>query len=202
MEFLFSCSTRHLTRSLRSLVSYRVTHRNSISTRAHVLFSIYLMKNHYYTKKGLLGQDLPTIWFAKTLALDEMPRDRANVCGKSSGKSPIVSVKIPESEKHLTPFPRLKATKLQILSNSTDAHCNTGKLLSNFGLIFLPFQLKKRPNFWQMFSLKEKQVNAQSVKLKIESQNRESASTHSTIVIRGLSIHLFSFIDKVGLSSH
>ena len=111
MEFLFSCSTRHLTRSLRSLVSYRVTHRNSISTRAHVLFSIYLMKNHYYTKKGLLGQDLPTIWFAKTLALDEMPRDRANVCGKSSGKSPIVSVKIPESEKHLTPFPRLKATK-------------------------------------------------------------------------------------------
>ena len=42
MEFLFSCSTRHLTRSLRSLVSYRVKHtkRNSISTRAHVLFSI------------------------------------------------------------------------------------------------------------------------------------------------------------------
>ena len=31
MEFLFSCSTRHLTRSLRSLVSYRVKHskRNS-----------------------------------------------------------------------------------------------------------------------------------------------------------------------------
>ena len=42
MEFLFSCSTRHLTRSLRSLLSYRVEHskRNSISTRAHVLFSI------------------------------------------------------------------------------------------------------------------------------------------------------------------
>ena len=42
MEFLFSCSTRHLTRSLRSFVSYRVKHskRNSISTRAHVLFSI------------------------------------------------------------------------------------------------------------------------------------------------------------------
>ena len=45
MEFLFSCSTRHLTRSLRSLVSNRVKHwkRNSISTRAHVLFSIYLL---------------------------------------------------------------------------------------------------------------------------------------------------------------
>ena len=43
MEFLFSCSTRHLTRSLRSLVSYRVKHSkiNSISTRAHVLFPIY-----------------------------------------------------------------------------------------------------------------------------------------------------------------
>ena len=42
MKFLFECSTRHLTRSLRSLVSYRVEHskRNSISTRAHVLFSI------------------------------------------------------------------------------------------------------------------------------------------------------------------
>ena len=43
MEFLFSCSTRRLTRSLRLLVSYRVEHskRNSISTRTHVLFSIY-----------------------------------------------------------------------------------------------------------------------------------------------------------------
>ena len=43
MEFLFSCSTRHLTRSLRSLVSYRVKHSkiNSISTRAYVLFPIY-----------------------------------------------------------------------------------------------------------------------------------------------------------------
>ena len=43
MKFIFSCSTRHLTRSLRSLVSYRVKHskRNSISTHAHVLFSIY-----------------------------------------------------------------------------------------------------------------------------------------------------------------
>ena len=39
MEFLVSCSTR----SLRSLVSYRVKHSkiNSISTRAHVLFPIY-----------------------------------------------------------------------------------------------------------------------------------------------------------------
>ena len=43
MEFLFSCSTRHLSRSLRLLVSYRVKHskRNSISTSAHVVFSIY-----------------------------------------------------------------------------------------------------------------------------------------------------------------
>ena len=43
MEFFLSCSTRHLTRLLLSIVSYRVKHskRNSISTRAHVLFSIY-----------------------------------------------------------------------------------------------------------------------------------------------------------------
>ena len=43
MEFFFSCSTWHLTRSLRSLVSYRVKHseRNSISTCVHVLFSIF-----------------------------------------------------------------------------------------------------------------------------------------------------------------
>ena len=42
MKFLFSCSNRHLTHSLRSLVSYVVKHskRNSISTRAHALFSM------------------------------------------------------------------------------------------------------------------------------------------------------------------
>ena len=42
MEFFFSCSTRHLTRSLCSFGSYRVKHEkgNSLSTRAHVLFSI------------------------------------------------------------------------------------------------------------------------------------------------------------------
>ena len=44
MEFLFSCSIQYLTRSLRSLVRYRVEHsnRNSISPRAHVLLSIDL----------------------------------------------------------------------------------------------------------------------------------------------------------------
>ena len=54
MEFLFSCSTHHLTRSLRLLVSYRVKHsqRNSISTHAHVLFSIYIIKNW---PRGLSG---------------------------------------------------------------------------------------------------------------------------------------------------
>ena len=44
IKVLFSCSTRHLTCSLRLLVSYRVKHskRNSISARAHVLSSISL----------------------------------------------------------------------------------------------------------------------------------------------------------------
>ena len=44
MKFLLSCSTRHLTRSLRSLVSYWVKHskRHFLSTCARVLsFSIY-----------------------------------------------------------------------------------------------------------------------------------------------------------------
>ena len=43
MEFLFLCSTRHLTRSLRSLVSHRVKHskRNSISTRA-MYYSLFI----------------------------------------------------------------------------------------------------------------------------------------------------------------
>ena len=44
MEFLFSCSTRHLTRSLRSLVSYRVKHSkiNSISP-IYSIFPIYYL---------------------------------------------------------------------------------------------------------------------------------------------------------------
>ena len=62
MEFLFSCSTRHLTRSLRSLVSYRVKHskRNSISTRAHELFSMYQKRHlaandHVFTSNCSIG---------------------------------------------------------------------------------------------------------------------------------------------------
>ena len=45
MNFIFSCSTRYLTRSLRSIVRYRVEHSkiNFISTRRHVIFSIYTM---------------------------------------------------------------------------------------------------------------------------------------------------------------
>ena len=44
MNFIFSCSTRHLTRSLRSLVRYRVEHSKIklISTRGHVISSISL----------------------------------------------------------------------------------------------------------------------------------------------------------------
>ena len=47
MEFIFSCShSISLTRSLRSLVRYRCEHSkiNSISPRAHVLFSIYFVR--------------------------------------------------------------------------------------------------------------------------------------------------------------
>ena len=43
MEFLFSCSTRHLTRSPRSLASYRVKHlkRNSIYKRPCIILYLH-----------------------------------------------------------------------------------------------------------------------------------------------------------------
>ena len=46
MNFIFQCSTRHFTRSLRSLVTYRVEHSKLkfISTRRHVISSIYVMR--------------------------------------------------------------------------------------------------------------------------------------------------------------
>ena len=60
MEFLFSCSTRYLTCSLRSLVSYRVKHskRNSTSTRAHVLFSLYIISSVMRAFWSVLTYDL------------------------------------------------------------------------------------------------------------------------------------------------
>ena len=46
MNFIFSCSTPYLTRSLRSLVRYRFDHSKkkfiSYSTRGHVKFSMYV----------------------------------------------------------------------------------------------------------------------------------------------------------------
>ena len=47
MNFIFSWSTRYLTRSLRSLVRYRVDHSKIkfISTRGHVISSIH--QTHY-----------------------------------------------------------------------------------------------------------------------------------------------------------
>ena len=46
MNFIFSCSTRHLTRSLRSLVRYRVEHSKIkfISTHGHVISSIHYLR--------------------------------------------------------------------------------------------------------------------------------------------------------------
>ena len=46
MNFIFSWSTRYLTRSLRSLVRYWVDHSKIkfISTRGHVISSIYFLK--------------------------------------------------------------------------------------------------------------------------------------------------------------
>ena len=62
MKFLFSSSNRHLTRSLRSLVSYRVKHskRNSISTRA-IYYSLYMVigPNLFF---GFPEQEYTTSW--------------------------------------------------------------------------------------------------------------------------------------------
>ena len=43
INFIFSCSTRYLTRSVRLLVRYRVEHskKKFISTRGHVISSLY-----------------------------------------------------------------------------------------------------------------------------------------------------------------
>ena len=43
MEFLFSCSTRHLTRSLPSLVRYRVKHEEKFHIYARPCFILYLL---------------------------------------------------------------------------------------------------------------------------------------------------------------
>ena len=69
MEFLFSCSTRHLTRSLRSLVSYRVKHSkiNSISTRAHVLFPFYEGNKKLPSSTGRLETKVEHFYLRRTV---------------------------------------------------------------------------------------------------------------------------------------
>ena len=70
MKFIFECSTRYLTRSLRSLVRYRVEHSkiNFISPRSHVLFSIskpllnvMIPQQRYYRVKNTLHFALSAI---------------------------------------------------------------------------------------------------------------------------------------------
>ena len=55
MNFIFSCSTQHLTRSLRSLVRYRVEHSKIkfISTRGHVISSIYPNRTQVRSLHGI-----------------------------------------------------------------------------------------------------------------------------------------------------
>ena len=65
MKFLFSCWTRHPTRSLRSLASYRVKHseKNSIFWCAHVLSSIYLYPKLRYQQLYIeisIGHPIPS----------------------------------------------------------------------------------------------------------------------------------------------
>lgn len=102
----------------------------------------YLMKNNHYTKIESLGQDFSPILFAKTFYTPciKTPRDRAKLCVANRSESDqLFRLK---SEKHCTSFPRHKAEKIQVLFNGTDAHCSAGKVLPNFGLIFLPSYFK------------------------------------------------------------
>ena len=67
MNFIFSCSTRHLTSELRSLVRYRVEHSKIkfISTRGHVISSILTagyMLGFSFALSVLLGLEPPRDW--------------------------------------------------------------------------------------------------------------------------------------------
>ena len=68
-KFLSSCSTRQLTCSLRSLVSYRVKHSSRNSTRTHVLFSIYY---HYCYHDIFFGfpRYVASWWFVSMVSLN------------------------------------------------------------------------------------------------------------------------------------
>ena len=60
MNFIFSCSSRHLTSSLRSLVRYRVEHSKIkfISTRGHVISSISFFSSREKSEHIFLGMFL------------------------------------------------------------------------------------------------------------------------------------------------
>ena len=57
MNFIFSCSTRHLTSERSERVRYRVEHSKIkfISTRGHVISSIYTISNIYNTFCASMG---------------------------------------------------------------------------------------------------------------------------------------------------
>ncbi len=74
MNLIFSWSTRYLTRSLRSLVRYRVDHSKIkfISTRGHVISSIYALVSWLST--SLLVSRL-LLWTKQTLNLSQANLD-------------------------------------------------------------------------------------------------------------------------------
>ena len=74
MNFIFSCSSRHLTRSLRSLVRYRVEHSKIkfISTRGHVISSIYLSGLHL-KKNNKNAVSIKVISFRDYIKLEPRP---------------------------------------------------------------------------------------------------------------------------------
>ena len=98
MNFIFECSTRHLTRSLHSLVRYRVEHLKIkfISTRGHVISSICSeMKPHQPLQLNFLqvlqpGQigiwNVGFHWGRETIHVE--PRERPSEQAKNQQTQP------------------------------------------------------------------------------------------------------------------
>ena len=83
MNFIFSWSTRYLTRSLRSLVRHRVDHSKIkfISTRGHVISSISLTCGNFLTTQPLRHYNCK---FRGALLIERLPLlvlcHKVNIC--------------------------------------------------------------------------------------------------------------------------
>ena len=93
MNFSFSCSTRHLTRSLRSLLRYRVEHSKIkfISTRGHVISSIYsCFKKGLTNREKLTRQCRKLLWVMSVFTFPWVNFNMFQRCGRKQHKRVFV----------------------------------------------------------------------------------------------------------------